>query len=444
MTVTTPSGGTSAAGTGDEFSYSGLQVSFVASASGASQPTAASGVPAAQADITPMAMAVDQANGDEAILSQQVTPGGGGTAVYLVAGTDLSPEYGLNNGASPLRGDMYLLAGVPGQAATSLPPSPAATTSNIDAYSLAFDNQGNLLIGMSAGGSPPATIYVVPRSGGTFYGMQMTTGQLYLIASTTTPASTSVSHLAVSSSGVQQLPGSMSEPQLLAVDSAGNIVVGQSRQEIVFIDEETDGERYGAAVHTGNAYAVAGTLTGTGTYLPNGELAFGPTFSALSAMTLDAQGDILFTAAENVLAEGGQTDTVWVLPATNGEAAGVPVPFPYYGLGSVTAGHLYVVAGTLGQGTIEQANDVAALKAQLDRPDGIVVDSAGNLVVSDSGGGAIIVVAESPTAAYGVSPSEWTEGMVYTIDGPVNGAPTTVVPGPAATFSLSGRHAPGR
>ena len=77
VTVTTPSGGTSAAGTGDEFSYSGLQVSFVASASGASQPTAASGVPAAQADITPMAMAVDQANGDEAILSQQVTPGGG-------------------------------------------------------------------------------------------------------------------------------------------------------------------------------------------------------------------------------------------------------------------------------------------------------------------------------------------------------------------------------
>ena len=40
----------------------------------------------------------------------------------------------------------------------------------------------------------------------------------------------------------------MSEPQLLAVDSAGNIVVGQSRQEIVFIDEATDGERYGAAV----------------------------------------------------------------------------------------------------------------------------------------------------------------------------------------------------
>ena len=255
-------------------------------------------------------------------------------------------------------GDVYLVAG-DGTVATTLPTSGAgATTSPIDAVSVTFDHHGNLIIGMQQVGTSPAAIDVLPRASGTSYGVTMTAGNIYTIAAV--PASLDIS---AESTPLPNLPGTLSIPQSLAVDPSGNIFVSQGSSEIVFIDEATNGLMYGQNVAKGNAYCIAGSLSKGGKgLLTSGNLAYPFAWVVSGQMTVDNYGNVLFTAAQNSKLGGVPValDTVWALPATPGVASGTTVPFPYYGQTAVSAGSVYLVAGTPGVVTPEAAQDVPA------------------------------------------------------------------------------------
>jgi len=78
----------------------------------------------------------------------------------------------------------------------------------------------------------------------------------------------------------------------------------------------------------------------------------------------------------------------------------------------MTAGHIYTVAGN---GTVGFSGDGGpATSAEMDGPWGVAVDSAGNLVIADSGNRRIRVVAESTGTLYG---QPMTAGYIYTVAG---------------------------
>lgn len=61
----------------------------------------------------------------------------------------------------------------------------------------------------------------------------------------------------------------------------------------------------------------------------------------------------------------------------------------FYGV-AMTAGDIYTVAGNHGEGYL--GNGVPATSAELEYPQGVAADGAGNLVIADSGNGLIRVV----------------------------------------------------
>lgn len=110
------------------------------------------------------------------------------------------------------------------------------------------------------------------------------------------------------------------------------------------------------------------------------------------ASATDASGNVL-------LADAG-TNLVRVVAMTTGS---------FYGT-AMTKGDIYTIAGT---GTAGSAGSGGpALKAELDKPSGVAVDTAGNIVITEGGGRTIQVVATGSGTYYG---RKMTAGDIYTV-----------------------------
>ena len=96
----------------------------------------------------------------------------------------------------------------------------------------------------------------------------------------------------------------------------------------------------------------------------------------------------------------------------------------------MTAGDIYTVAGTGTPGYSGDGGPAAA--AELDNPDGVAVDRAGNLVIGDTYNNVIRVVAARTGTFYGQA---MTAGDIYTVAG--DGTPGYAGDGgPAAAAEL--------
>src|SRR6202034_1186892 len=78
----------------------------------------------------------------------------------------------------------------------------------------------------------------------------------------------------------------------------------------------------------------------------------------------------------------------------------------------MSAGHIYTVAGDGTAGG--SGNGGPATDAELNDPQGVAVDGAGNLVIADTGNQKIRVVAASSGTFYGIG---MTAGDIYTVAG---------------------------
>jgi hypothetical protein len=314
-----------------------------------------------------------------------VGPGGalyvGGVAtVREFSNTDLSENVVAGNGIRGYSGD-----------------SGQATGAQLIASGLATDSSGNLLVADGSG-----RIRVVAHVTGTFYGVAMTAGDIYTVAGN--------GKAGFSGDGGPATRAALSAAAV-AVDTAGNLVIADEGNSRVRVVAEKTGTFYGQAMTAGDIYTVAGD----GTQGDNGD--GGPALAAeleADSVTVDPAGNIViaddFASVVRVVAE--QTGTFY----------GVPM----------TAGDIYTVAGQDGQFGYS-GDGGPATAAEVNFPDGVAVDAAGNLVIADDGNHRVRVVAAATGTFYGQA---MTAGDIYTVAGDGTSGPA-LGGGLATSTSLS-------
>ena len=127
-----------------------------------------------------------------------------------------------------------------------------------------------------------------PRRTGTFYGQPMTAGDIYTVAGTGTAG--------FSGDGGPATAAELDNPDGVAVDRAGNLVIADTYNNRVRVVAASTGTFYGQAMTAGDIYTVAGN--GTGGYAGDG----GP---AVAAELDSPQGVAVDRAGELVIGDGG-------------------------------------------------------------------------------------------------------------------------------------------
>ena len=244
---------------------------------------------------------------------------------------------------------------------------------------VATDGSGNVLIADTVNGR----IQLVAATSGTFYGQAMTAGDIYTIAGDSAPPN-----------GMAATAAQLDQPNGVAADSAGNLLIADSGYGRVRVVAHASGTFYGRPMTAGDVYTVAGG----GTQDPGSG---GPATAAElhpTAVAADGSGNLVI--AEN--ASGDLSlNRIMVLAEHTGT---------FYGQ-AMTAGNIYTVAGG---GADFTRNGIPGTEAELDRPNDVAVDGAGNLVITDSGSSKIRVLAGS-TGTFYTQPM--TAGDIYTIAG---------------------------
>jgi hypothetical protein len=191
----------------------------------------------------------------------------------------------------------------------------------------------------------------------------MTAGNIYTVAGTGTGA--------FSGDGGPATGAELNSPRRVTVDGAGNLVIADRGNNRIRVAAAATGTFYGIPMTAGNVYTVAG----------NGTYGFSGDGGPATAAELAGPGQTAVDAAGNLVIADGGNDRVRVAAAASGT---------FYGV-AMTAGNIYTVAGN---GTGGFSGDGGpALSAELNRPQGVAVASAGGLLVADVGSNRIREVA---------------------------------------------------
>jgi NHL repeat len=232
---------------------------------------------------------------------------------------------------------------------------------------VAGDLAGNLLVA----GDGQNQVGVIAGRTGRFYGRQMKAGKLYDIAGTGAAG--------FSGDGGPAVRAKLSGPHGVALDSAGNVIIGDTGNSRVRVVAERTGRFYGLAMKAGDIYTVIGNASPAARALP----------VTATAVAVDAAGNLL--TFDGTL--------VRVLAARAGS---------FYGK-QMRAGHIYTVAGNASG---HPGDGGPATSAQFQYLYGLALDSAGNLV--QTADFRIRVVPTSSGTFYG---QKMTAGDVYTVAG---------------------------
>jgi hypothetical protein len=280
-------------------------------------------------------------------------------------------------GRHMIAGDIYTVAGN-GTFGFSGDGGPATSAELRDPQAVAVDGAGNLVIADTHNNQ----IRVVAAATGTFYGRAMTAGDIYTVAG-------GGRHL---SDGGPATNAQLATPQNVTTDQAGNLVVADTFHDRIRVVAEKTGTFYGQAMTAGDIYTVAGTgiqgFSGDGGPATNAEIS--------------DPNDVVADGADNLVIADTDNSRIRVVAAGSGT---------FYGQ-AMTAGDIYTVAGTGIAGF--SGTGAPATSAELDEPQGVTVDGAGNLVIADSMNNRMRVVAASTGRFYG---KPMTASDIYTIAG---------------------------
>jgi secreted PhoX family phosphatase len=182
-------------------------------------------------------------------------------------------------------------------------------------------------------------------------------------------------------------------------------VADQNNNRVRLVPDRT-GHAFGQSLVAG----IVTTVAGTGSAGAGG--VGGPGRSA----ELDAPSGVVFDAHGNLIVAEFAGNRVLVVAATTGR---------YYGR-SMVAGDLYVLAGT---GAVGSAGDGGpAASAELYAPEGVALDSTGDVIVSEFYGDRVRVVAGATGTSFG---RRVEAGHIYTVAG--TGSPSSGGDGGPAT-----------
>ena len=298
----------------------------------------------------------------------------GDSLVRIVAATT-----GTFYGQSMTAGDIYTVAG-DGTGGFSGDGGPATSAGLNVPGGIAVDGAGNLLIADTGNDR----VRIVAATTDTFYGQAMTAGDIYTIAGDGQDKLSGVGDLATDAE--------LSTPAGVAVDGGGNTLVADTNNNEVLAVPASTGKLYSRPVTAGRIYDEAGD--GTAGFSGDGGLSQDAEVDGPYAVTADGAGNM-------VIADTGN-NRIRVVAAHSAK---------YYGQ-SMVAGKIYTVAG---DGTAGFSGDGhSSTAAALNGPEGLAVDSAGNLVIADTGNYRIRVVAATTGTFYGQS---MTAKDIYTVAG---------------------------
>ena len=294
-------------------------------------------------------------------------------------------------------GDIYTVAGN-GSSAFSGDAGPAISA-GLCAGGVAVDASGNLIIGDALN----QRVRVVAENTATFYGQAMKAGDIYTVAGNGTAGFKDTR---------PALKGELHGPTAVAVDGSGNVVIADTGNERVRVVAAANGTFYNQPMAAGSIYTVAGHGN-TGSV--------GDGASATAAELASPAGLLLDVAGNTLIADTGHS-RIRVLAGTSGT---------FYGQ-AMTAGDIYTVAGT---GAIGHFGDGGpASIATLDKPQGMAIDPAGNLLIADTHSNRVRVVAESTGTFYGQS---MNAGFIYTVAGGGTGGVGNGIPATSATLGFA-------
>ena len=126
-------------------------------------------------------------------------------------------------------------------------------------------------------------VRVVAAATGTFYGQAMTAGDIYTVAGT--------GHPGYSGDGGPATAAELSNPDGVAVDQAGNLVIGDTYNNVVRVVAARTGTFYGQAMTAGDIYTVAGN--GTPGFAGDGGSARQAELSSPEGVAVDRAGDLV-------------------------------------------------------------------------------------------------------------------------------------------------------
>jgi secreted PhoX family phosphatase len=327
-------------------------------------------------------------DGGPATSAELASPGGvavDGAGNLLIADTGnqrvrvVAASTGTFYGQAMTAGHIYTVAGN-GNSGFTGDGGPATSAGLYDPYEAAVDGAGNLIIA----DTDNHRVRVVADSTGTFYGQAMTAGHIYTVAGNGTSE--------FSGNGVLATTAEIAGPGSVAVDGAGNLVIADTFNQRVRTVADSTGTFYGQAMTAGHIYTVAGN--GKRGFSGNGGPATGTKLCDPDGVAVDGAGNLIITDTDN--------NRLRVVADSTGT---------FYGQ-AMTAGHIYTVAGNGSAGL--SGNGGPATSARLNNPDGVAVDGAGNLIITDTDNNRLRVVAASTGTFYGQA---MTAGHIYSVAG---------------------------
>ncbi|MGH3156799.1 MAG: hypothetical protein ACRDNF_09525, partial [Streptosporangiaceae bacterium] len=282
----------------------------------------------------------------------------------LIADTDnnrirvVAGSTGTFYGQSMTAGYIYTLAGN-GHYGFSGDGGPATAAEVYYPQDVTGDAAGNVLIADTGN----RRIRVIAATTGTFYGQSMTAGNIYTVAG---------GGDAGLGDGGPATSAKLYAPDGVAVDGAGDLVIADTSNYRIRVVAATTGTLYEQPMTAGDIYTVGGKGNG---FFSVGLRATSAQFTQPETIAVDPAGDLAIadTSQQRIVLVAGSTGTAY------GRA--------------MTAGDIYTVAGKGFYGFSGDGGPATA--AGLNNPVGVGTDSAGNLVIADSGNNRIRVVARS-------------------------------------------------
>ena len=311
-------------------------------------------------------------------------------------------------GISMTAGQAYVVAGSSsGASGHSGDGGPATSALLNEPWSLTLDGSGNLFIADMLNNR----VQEVPAASGTQFGIAMTADDMYTVAGSASGTAGSTGD------GGRAASALLNNPASVRTDGEGNLYISDSQNFRIQEVPVATGTQRGQSMTAGDVYTIAGKA-GTSQYSGDGGLATSARFISPSGMTLDAAGD-LYIADDYV-------NVVREIPAAAGTQWGR----------AMTANDIYTIAGSSSvEGTGGSAGDGGpATSADLNGPDGVVTDTAGDLYISDGNNNRLQEVPVASGTQWGQS---MTAGDMYTVIGSSMVAGDSGDGGPATTAEIN-------
>ena len=217
-----------------------------------------------------------------------VTVGAAGNLVLADTGNNrirvVAATSGTCYGQDMTAGDIYTVAGT-GIAGYSGDGGPATAAKLRAPASVVTDAAGNLVLADTDNNR----IRVVAATSGTFYGQDMTAGDIYTVAGTGTPG--------YSGDGGPATSAELEDPLGISVDGSGNLLISDTVNQRVRLVAATSGTYYGEAVTGGDIATVAGN--GVAGFLGDSGQATSARLNNPRATGVDGSGNLLIVDTGN-------------------------------------------------------------------------------------------------------------------------------------------------